>query len=274
MRVMSACCAAWLVVLALVTAAYGQEAPAQPPQAGDEWTEPITGMEFVWVPGGCYEMGCGEWAGDRETGDLPVYNVCVDGFWIGKYEVTQSQWTAIMGNNPSYFQINDNYPVEQVTWEDVQSFVDTISSMNSYEFEFRLPNEAEWEYACRGGGLDEMYAGGNDVDSVAWYTKYEYEDNQSHQVGLKHPNNLGLYDMSGNVMEYVQYWYAGDIFIYHGQENPMYTDNGSSRIMRGGSWMNDAQRVRCVSRSIVIPGYTNTSYQGFRVIRVSDANGE
>jgi formylglycine-generating enzyme required for sulfatase activity len=102
------------------------------------WAEPFTGMEFVWVPGGCFQMGCGSWADDCDDDEKPVHEVCLDGFWLGKYEVTQGQWKKVTGSNPAHFKKGNDWPVEQVSWK-----------------------EAQWEYACRSGGRQEKYAGGS-----------------------------------------------------------------------------------------------------------------
>jgi len=136
--------------------------------SGSTFTDPVTGMEFVWVPNGCFQMGSSSGEKGRDSDEGPVHRVCVDGFWIGKYEVTQGQWQKVMGNNPSYFKKGSNYPVEQVSWDDCQSFIKKLNRQSRKTF--RLPTEAEWEYAARGGRSGEKYAGGNDVDRVAWYS--------------------------------------------------------------------------------------------------------
>ncbi|MDB4444681.1 PEGA domain-containing protein, partial [bacterium] len=168
---------------------------AQASNAGrpsEVWRESVTGMEFVWVPGGCYEMGCGSWTSDCDGDEKPVHEVCVDGFWMGKYEVTQGQWKLVMGSNPSHFKKGDNYPVELVSWNDAKGFKRKLSSMNRGKYTFRLPTEAEWEYACRSGGQPEEYAGGSDVDRVGWYL--DNSGHSTHPVGTKTANGLGIYD--------------------------------------------------------------------------------
>ena len=136
-------------------------------------------MEFVWVPGGCYRMG----SNSGEDDEQPVHEVCVDGFWLGKYEVTQAEWQRVMGNNPSHFK-GDRNPVEIVSWDDAQEFIKRLNAKGNGTF--RLPTEAEWEYAARSGGKDEKYAGGNDVDRVAWYKSNS--GGKTHPVGTKAPN--------------------------------------------------------------------------------------
>jgi formylglycine-generating enzyme required for sulfatase activity len=206
------------------------------PVAGQKWTEPVTGIEFVWVPGGCYEMGCGSWTSDCDDDEKPVHPVCVDGFWMGKTEVTQGQWKKLMGKNPSKYQNGDNYPVETVSWNDAKEFIGKLKSMSGGKYEFRLPTEAEWEYACRSGGKAEKYAGGSDPNNLAWYA----ENNRSgtlQLVGTKVANGLGLYDMSGNVWEWCEDLYSAKIYGKHQGKNPVVTEDhsgGSSRVIRGG----------------------------------------
>ena len=205
---------------------------------GKPWTDPNTGMEFVWVPGGCYQMGGNE--------------KCVDGFWLGKYEVTQGEWRKVMGNNPSYFNKNgkcssNSCPVEQISWNDSQQFFRKLNQTNKGTF--RMPTEAEWEYACRSGGKNEKYSGGSSVDSVAWYENNS--GNKTHPVGQKQSNGLGLYDMSGNVWEWVQ---------------DKYNSSGSFRVLRGGSWFNSASGSRCAYRDDLSPGLSS-SRLGLRALR-------
>ena len=119
------------------------------------WTDPVTGMAFVWVPGGCYEMGCGAWQSNCGDDEKPARQVCLNGFWMGKYEVTQAEWRRIMANNPSRFT-GDRLPVTNISWDDVQEFVRKLNSHSSNSKPFRLPTEAEWEYACRSGGKPEQ----------------------------------------------------------------------------------------------------------------------
>ena len=234
-------------------------------QAGDTWTDPETGMEFVWVPGGCYQMGCGSWTDSCDDDEKPVHEVCVDGFWISKYEVTQGEWEQIMGNNPSHFDNGDNYPVEEVSWNDCQDFIDNLNSESSKTF--RLPTEAEWEYAARSGGKQQKYAGGGDVDSVAWYGGNSGD--QTHEVGTKAPNDLGIYDMSGNVWEWCSDWYSSDYYSNSPKNNPQGPSSGSYRVGRGGGWDSVAEYVRAVIRVYGVPSYTYVGI-GLRLVRTAD----
>ena len=192
--------------------------------------------EMVLVHGGTFTMGCtSEQGGECEDDEGPVHQVTVSDFQIGKYEVTQEQWRAVMGSNPSEFSGCDSCPVENVSWYDVQDFISRLNQMTGKRF--RLPTEAEWEYAARGGNQSKgyVYSGGNNYGSVAWYA--DNSGDRTHPVGQKSPNELGLFDMSGNVMEWCQDWY-GD---YSGgsQTNPSGPSTGSEDVFRGGGWYGD-----------------------------------
>jgi len=222
--------------------------------------EHVTGMEFVWVPGGCFNMGSNH--GDSD--EKPVHNVCLDGFWMGKYEVTQGQWQKIMGNNPSSFKKGNDFPVESVSWKDANAFIKRLNSRTGNTFS--LPSEAQWEYSARSGGKNQKYSGGDDVNRFAWYTSNS--GGSTHKVGTKTSNDLGIYDMSGNVWEWCQDIYAKDAYKKHSSKNPIYAQSGSDRVRRGGSWFNSPANVRCASR------YRNTpdnrySFLGFRLLRTN-----
>ena len=216
-----------------------------------------SGMEFVKVPGGTFEIGCGSWQSDCNYDETPVQTVSVGGFEIGKYEVTQGQWQAIMGSNPSKFSsCGDDCPVEKVSWEDAQKFIKKLNAKGRGEY--RLPTEAEWEYACRSGGKSEKYCGGNEVDRVAWYNGNSGD--KTHRVGQKSPNGLGIYDMSGNVYE----WTCSD-YGYYGRKNHAKCNSGvSARVFRGGSWSSGPAYVRSARRNLD-PG--SRGNLGFRLTR-------
>lgn len=247
--------------------------PSQPPNAGaplkapvgtsgQTWRDPATGMEFVWVPGGTFEMGCGSWTSECYSDEKPVHSVRLSGFWLGKFEVTQGQWQRVMGNNPSYFKKGDSYPVEQVSWDDAKEFISKLNAQGSAKF--RLPTEAEWEYAARSGGKPEKYAGGNDVASVAWYGSNS--GSSTHAVGTKAPNGLGLYDMSGNVWEWCEDVFAS--YSSSSQDDPVVTGGGSSRVYRGGGWYNEPRSVRAANRNYYTPVYRVLNL-GFRLARTN-----
>lgn len=217
----------------------------------------ILDMEFVWVPGGCYMMGSDLGGSDEK----PVHKVCVNGFWIGKYEVTQGQYKMIMGKNPSYFKKGGKYPVEQVSWYDTQSFISALNSKTGKTF--RLPTEAEWEYAARSGGENQVYSGGASIDNLAWFV-----DNSGaipHEVGTKSPNGLGIYDMSGNMWEWCQDWYYKNYYANSSTNNPSGPSSGLRRVYRGGSWFEKAGICRSTFRYRNHPSRTIMSV-GFRLV--------
>ena len=254
----------------------GAEAQVKPPSTPTsstrrEWKDSTTGMEFVWVEGGTYQMGCGSWAGDCLANELPEHEVAVSGFWIGKYTVTQGQWQKVMGNNPSGFKKGDNYPVETVSWDDAKEFILKLNGKSGYTF--RLPTEAEWEYAARSGGKAEKYAGGSDIDAVAWYGANS--GRSTHPVGAKAPNGLGIYDMSGNVWQWCEDIYDDFAYQKHQRNNPISNSGGSLRVLRGGSWSRDATWARCTFRGHWDPashglgGRLGGSGMGLRLVKTN-----
>jgi formylglycine-generating enzyme required for sulfatase activity len=241
------------------------------------WQDPITGMEFVFVKGGCYQMGCGEWTDDCYSNEKPVHEVCIDDFYMGKYEVTQGQWTKVMGNNPSYFKKGDNYPVESVSWNDVQEFIKELNKKSSHTF--RLPTEAEWEYACRSGGKEEKFAGFSNESDLFRYANFcdancEYDWKTKNQndgykntspAGNYKPNGLGLYDMTGNVWEWVQDIYNEEAYKSHSLNNPIYEASGGDRGLRGGSCHYTPRLTRCAKRLGYWPDARDYRF-GFRLL--------
>jgi formylglycine-generating enzyme required for sulfatase activity len=263
---------AWLAVIVLIAIPCTLTAQSDTPTAGQIWKEPFTGMEFIWVPGGCYEMGCGNWTSDCYRDEKPIHEVCVDGFWMGKTEVTQGQWQKVMGENPSEFKKGDNYPVERVSWPEIEKFTLKLSSLSNSANEFRLPTEAEWEYACRSGGKPEKYSGGSDLDQVAWYQGNS--DRSTHSVATKAPNGLGLFDMTGNVNEWCADTYRGWAYSKHKRDNPLFRDEGYTKVYRGGSWNSKVKYVRCAARSYEMGIESYTKFRaylnndlGFRLVR-------
>ena len=217
------------------------------PVPGQIWTEPKTGLEFVWVEEGCFKMGDVTKQGNPD--ELPVHKVCVNGFWLGKHEVTQEQWQKVMGKNPSLHQKGGKYPVEQVSWTDVQEFMRLLS--NDTGISFRFPTEAEWEYAARSGGKDEFYAGSMKIENVAWYQKNS--KGSTNPVGSRSPNGLGIYDMSGNVWEWCSDWYGADYYTKSPEKAPAGPPTGSDRVNRGGSWVSYPKYCRTTARGKSAP---------------------
>ena len=251
----------------------------------------IAGMELVKVEGGCFDMGCTSEQTDCGGDEKPVHEVCVDDFYISKTEVTYSQFKEFIqetsyktdAEKRGYSYIYDNgwkkkngvtwkddvkgnrrsqneynHPVIHVSWNDAKAFAEWA--------EGRLPTEAEWEYAARGGNKSRgyKYAGSNDIDRVAWYDGNS--GSKTHPVGTKQPNELGLYDMSGNVWEWCSDWYDSDYYEDSRRDNPQGPSGGSKRVLRGGSWYLNVNDCRVALRGRLNPG--NTSYDdGFRIAR-------
>ncbi len=216
----------------------------------------IKGVEFkmVKVAGGTFQMGAtSEQGKDFFDNRKPVHSVTLSDYYIGQTEVTQELWQAVMGSNPSYFKGNDQRPVENVSWNDCQEFIKKLNRLTGKNF--RLPTEAEWEYAARGGSKSKgyKYSGSNDAKVVAWY--YKNSGDKTHPVAQKQSNELGLYDMSGNVWEWCQDWYGK--YKSNSQTNPTGSSTGKYRVLRGGSWYNFARDVRVSDRGYFTPDYRN-----------------
>ncbi|MEO5339828.1 MAG: SUMF1/EgtB/PvdO family nonheme iron enzyme [Magnetococcus sp. MYC-9] len=226
---------------------------------GDAWSCPLTGMPYMWVPGGLFQMG--DLFGSGHEEEHPVHAVRVDGFWIGKYPVTQGEWYKVMGNNPAHFRKGERYPVENISWDDAQGFVRQLNRLG--DGMYRLPTEAEWEYACRSGGKKELYAGGDEVNQVAWCSALH---DSTHPVGQKAPNGLGLYDMCGNVAEWVQDCKAA--YPEAAQENPVDNVGSAERVNRGGSWFSQAFFVRSSFRNANTPEFRSYAL-GLRMARAA-----
>ncbi len=234
-----------------------------PPKSGGASATPrrvAPEIEMVYVPGGSFLMGSPENEPDRRSYEGPQHRVTVQDFYIGKYEVTQAQWRAVMGSNPSGFK-GDNLPVENVSWNDAKEFCRRLSQMTGKEY--RLPTEAEWEYACR-AKTTGAYAG--DLDAMAWYDKNS--GGKTHPVGQKQPNAFGLYDMHGNVWEWCEDdWHNS----YDGAPNDgrAWVDisaRGSFRVSRGGGWYFNAVYCRSAGRDGYAPG-NRYGTLGFRLLR-------
>lgn len=196
-------------------------------------------IEFVYVKSGCFQMG-----GDGfYKNEKPMHQVCLKGYYMGKYEVTQTQWQHVMSKNPSQFRGN-NRPVEKVSWDNVQTFIIRLNQKSGKQY--RLPTEAEWEFACRSGRNGQEYCGSNKINKVAWYKGNSA--NKTHPVGKKNPNKLGFYDMSGNVMEWTQDRYQSDYYRNSPIHNPKGPLSGSEYVIRGGSWMDNQWLARTSQR--------------------------
>ena len=222
-------------------------------------------LDMVFIKGGSFTMGCtSEQASDCESDEKPSHKVTLSDYYIGKYEVTQAQWRAVMGSNPSNFKGN-NLPVEKVSWNDIQTFITKLNQQTGKTY--RLPTEAEWEFAARGGNSSRgyKYSGSNNIGSVAWYDVNS--NSKTHPVGQKTDNELGIYDMSGNVWEWCSDLY-GD-YSSSNQTNPKGASSGSYRVLRGGSWFGSASYCRVSYRYGSNPE-NRRDYDGFRLVCSSD----
>jgi formylglycine-generating enzyme required for sulfatase activity len=211
---------------------------------------------MVFVKGGTFTMGCtSEQGNDCNKDEKPAHEVTVSDFYIGKYPITQAQWKAVMGSSYPRELWNsdcDDCPADNVSWNDIQEFIKKLNAQTGQNY--RLPTEAEWEYACRGGlqSAHYKYSGSNDIDEVAWYSK-NYTNSKhgkrgtTHPVGTKKPNELGIYDMSGNISEFCQDKYDKNYYSNSPSVNPKGT-NTSYIVLRGGSWADDAEKCRVANR--------------------------
>ena len=239
-------------------------APITP--TGNTKTYTVNGVSFtmVNVEGGTFTMGATPEQGDDATNyEKPAHQVTLSSYSIGQTEVTQALWLAVMGSNPSDFTGDLQRPVEKVSWYDCQEFITQLNALTGQSF--RLPTEAEWEYAARGGNKSQgnKYAGSSNIDEVCWYA--DNSNATSHPVATKSPNELGLYDMSGNVYELCQDWWYEDYSYISGEQiNPTGPTSGTKRVMRGGSHRMDSNRCRVSRRGYATP--TNSgNYVGLRL---------
>jgi len=276
-----------LSLLSFLLLAFAAVSFAGEPEQADE--------DFVTVPAGCFQMGNG--FSDAYHLEKPVHDVCLDEFSMAKYDVTvgafsrfvqeSSYVTEAEKNGGCYihdgiswsmnsranwrspgFKQDDGHPVVCVTWNDAARYAAWLSCKEQKSY--RLPSEAQWEYAARGGGRIERYAGGDDVDSLAWYSANA--DGATHPVGLKKPNSLGLYDMSGNVWQWCADWYSQSYYRQSPRNNPTGPAEGTKKVFRGGSWFYDARGVRASYRDFA-PAEYRSSYLGFRLVRIDDNKG-
>lgn len=219
-------------------------------------------IEMMYVEGGEFIMGS-----FREYDEKPLHSVYLKDFFIGRYEVTQRQWKRIMGQNPSFFNYCEECPVENVSFRDIERFIEELNRQTGLQY--RLPTEAEWEYAARGGNksMGYMFSGSDDPDQVAWYK----DNNNQHtrKPGQKKPNEIGIYDMSGNVMEWCNDWYSKSYYQIAPYKNPPGAASSSHRAIRGGSWNNTKHHIRCTNRSYSTQG-SKYDDLGFRLARDVD----
>jgi len=242
-----------LAVSLLTSTAIYAQAPASIPEK----------PEVIAVKGGAFSMG------GTESDAKPVHNVTVSDFSIGKYEVTVGQYKAFctatgksMLDAPGW-GLNDKHPIVNVNYNDAVSYCNWLGE--KYGGDWRLPTEAEWEYAARGGNKSAgyAYAGSDELEKVAWFA--DNAGGQTQSVGRKKPNELGLYDMSGNVWEWCKDWYSGTYYSNSPSQNPKGAASGTGRVLRGGSWRGTAADCRVAYRTDLVPSYRNY-INGFRVV--------
>ena len=244
------------------------------PQSGDIETITVNGVSFnmVYVASGTFEMGAPPEAYYNVDHCRPVHQVTLSEYYIGQTEVTQELWTAVMGSNPSYYVESNQQPVHLITWANCQTFINKLNQLTGKTF--RLPTEAEWEYAARGAdkthGYD--YAGGTqeDLDAICWNSHNTGQDNftyGAHPVAMKAPNEIGLYDMSGNVEEWLNDWYAA--YTADAQVNPKGPSTGTNRCVRGGCYSHNWWDLRVFQRHSCKPTDKLTFY-GMRLAMTPD----
>ena len=229
----------------------------QNPLSNRTFTANGVSFTMVGVQGGTFQMG----SNDGDDGEKPVHSVTLSSYYIGQTEVTQALWKAVMGTNPSNW-IGNNLPVEQVSWNDCQTFIRNLNQLTGKTF--RLPTEAEWEFAAKGGRQSRgfKYSGNTNIDYVAWY--YSNSGSKAHPVATKSPNELGIYDMSGNVWEWCQDWYGN--YSSSAQTNPKGPRSGFCRVLRGGSWYYIAMYCRSAYRNFANPADRYLDSLGLRLV--------
>ena len=224
----------------------------------------VNGVQFkmVRVEGGTFMMGATAEQGDDAFDDeKPAHKVTLDDYYIAETQVTQALWQAVMGDNPSNWK-GDNLPVETISWNDCQEFIRKLNQLTGKKF--CLPTEAQWEFAARGGNLSKgyKYAGSDNPNEVAWFK--DNSNSQTHPIKQKKPNELGLYDMSGNVWEWCNDWFDEDYYQSSPHHNPQGPTSGGSRVLRGGVWADVAEGSRVSFRSDLNPDFS-VSFIGMRL---------
>ena len=234
--------------------------------AADKYVNTI-GVEFIRVPAGIFFMGARD-SEDASSKEKPRHRVHISrDFYLGRYEVTQKQWLSVMGTpNPSNF-ISPDRPVDEVSWNDAQLFIEKLNTLEGGQ-SYRLPTEAEWEYCARAGS-DTSYCFGDDPEggrlvNYAWFERNS--SGQTHPVGVLSPNSWGFYDMHGNVTEWVQDYYDRQYYSNSSETDPKGPESGRKRVVRGGSWINQAYSCRSAARGYYSADYTDSDF-GFRIVK-------
>lgn len=242
------------------------DTPLSGSKSGASYIEPVTGIRFRYVPKGCFIMGCHKDAAKCSKDEKPGHRVCLDGFWMSESEVTQQQWVVVMGSNPSRFLNNPTLPVENVSFFEVQQFIQILNSRISDKTS--LPSEAQWEYACRSAGKGDNFPWVEDLESPSancGTCRPEVYTGQTLPVGSFTPNELGLFDLSGNVKEWCLDFYEKRAYEAHEKSNPVHDERSPARVVRGGSFADTIYRLRCTARDKMLPGM-KSEFTGFRLI--------
>lgn len=292
----------WAVLIGWVTWVGGFEPTEKPstgkgqkrpmgvlPKSGETWREPATGMAFVWVPEGCFKMGSPAGEEGRDPDEGPIHEVCLDGFWMGRTEVTNAQFRNF---KPDYHSEHykghsldgDDQPVTWVNWEDAKALAKWLTDRRAGKYHFRLPTEAEWEYACRANTTTSRFWGddpertceyANVADLTAerlwaYWETHNCDDGfaVTAPVGTFKPNAFGLHDMLGNAFEWCEDVYNAEAYRHHRSKNPVFTGSGSEKVIRGGAWYSWQSGVRCAGRSDHPPeGRYRDYFMGIRLVR-------
>lgn len=247
----------------------------------DTWREPVTGMTFVRIPKACFQMGVpGEAFREEDpalqarvrTTEQPSHEVCLDEFWMARHEVTEGEWRAVMAGGAD--RSDPTHPAVAVTWQDTQEFANRLAKKGTDGTRYRLPSEAEWEYACRAGEPPTTQIPGRDeLNGKAWFSShYDFPFSGTRHktvqpVEKKAPNRLGLHDMLGNTWEWTQDHYAPDAYAHHALFNPVSSNASDLYVIRGGSIRSSRQMIRCEARAW-LKGTTRQDTTGFRLVRV------
>lgn len=263
------------LVAAACVFAFGLAAAAEPPRT---WIEPLTGMTFVALPKGCFMMGTAKpvappwdsswermgYAGNLAEDEMPRHEVCVDAIWIAKTEVTEADWHKVMGGEPP---AGDGRRAKAgVTWLQAREFAERLNEKSAGKQRFRLPTEAEWEYACRAGDSEEPMLDSSQLSTKAWQATSPKRSYETREVGILQANAFGLHDMLGNAWEWTADSYLSDGYGRHKLYNPRVEVADAPRVIRGGSFMSELSQTRCTLRGRYRPGDTLGSI-GMRLVR-------
>lgn len=256
----------WVVACVVCATTLAVAEQAAEPDLPTEWREPKAGMTFVRIEPGCFLMGSDASAAEAEPDEWPRHEVCLSGFWIGKSEVTQGQWRAVTGTNPSARTGQSELPVTQVSWGEAREFAGRLESLARDGTRFRLPTEAEWEFACTDRGLPAHYAGDYSLDVAAWSYAITEPPRIQPVAGLM-PTDLGLFDMSGNAHEWTEDGYAEDGYVTHDLYDPSHLADDDHRVIRGGSVLSLEGDVRCAARNW-LHASSRLPTVGFRLVAI------